>query len=621
MEALAPLLTGKSAGARSGGSDAGGELPAGADPYEDFDFMPYFEELKSEDDLRKTWRVFTKVKDVLDTGRRLENASWRMWFAKRSQGEVLQENEVMHELSALEKFDVDLQKDLQKMRQSTEGVMSSVFSSSEQKRFEEQDRRDRAKVIQQHLEHLVAVQEKHGLSEAVMDDVLGLANDIFGDVMDAAAMLQQQRPEDPTLKRMVVARLPRTYAEAQAMLERVRRTTVEMPTCAAFGHSLERNGANNFLLYLIRELSDDFRFTLMTPKEGPMREDFEALGCRVLTVDATTDTYLEEVRRFVADHAFLIANTIMRAEAVIAAAELGRPSLWVIHEAWPQDQFDHYAKEVFQMSHVDGDLIRSGFRAASRIVFPANVQKTCYQGLFEEHRAQVVYNGIPLAAINAFRASKSRDKVRAELGYGRTDLLVVHLGTICKRKGQLYTARAFSRLRNDEQVRGSGNRCRLLMVGARYIRDHEIAYQEEIKRELQASGAAGDTVILEIQKNVLPYYHAADIVVVPSLNEVLPLVICEAMAFERPVVASRIDGIPEALTDGDEGYLVEPADDQVLYERLKQLALDDALRVRMGKKGRERVLKQFSFRAMAERYREVIEEARKEKTAPAASGS
>ena len=42
---------------------------------------------------------------------------------------------------------------------------------------------------------------------------------------------------------------------------------------------------------------------------------------------------------------------------------------------------------------------------------------------------------------------------------------------------------------------------------------------------------------------------AADVVVVASLNEVLPLVICESMAFERPVVCSNIDAIPEALSD------------------------------------------------------------------------
>jgi hypothetical protein len=48
----------------------------------------------------------------------------------------------------------------------------------------------------------------------------------------------------------------------------------------------------------------------------------------------------------------VLCNTIMRAEVAVAAEELGIPCVWVVHEAWPQDQFEYYAKEVFLMDHV-----------------------------------------------------------------------------------------------------------------------------------------------------------------------------------------------------------------------------------------------------------------------------
>lgn len=57
--------------------DVAFELPAGADPYEQTDFQ-YAVDEQSEEELRKTRSVFTKVKDVLLNGRRLENASWRL---------------------------------------------------------------------------------------------------------------------------------------------------------------------------------------------------------------------------------------------------------------------------------------------------------------------------------------------------------------------------------------------------------------------------------------------------------------------------------------------------------------------------------------------------------------
>jgi glycosyltransferase involved in cell wall biosynthesis len=622
MEAtFTPLLSKVSGNPTSPSSSSTDDLPAGVLPYEDFDFAPYLQEVKTEEDLRKTWRVFTKMKDVLETGRRLENFSWRLWFAKRSQGETLDEEELVKDLTQLEKYDLDLQRDLQRMRQSTEGVLTNIFTDQEKKRFEEQERREQLRLLLEHLERLKAIKEEHSLPDDALDKILNLVDDAFGEMADAAAAAQQQQQQQISLDRKAprVVRLPRSYADVLETLERIRAELALIPSCVAFGHSLERNGANNFLLYLLRELVDSFIFTLVVPKDGPMREDFEALGCRVELLETTAESFADHVNKLVSSHSFLIANTIMRAEAVIAAAKHGTPSIWMIHEAWPQDQFDYYAKQVFQMAHVDGDLIRQGFATASRIVFPAHVQKQCYAGLFEPHRSQVIYNGIPLSAINSYRSTQNRDRVRAELGYQPTDRLVVHLGTICKRKGQIYTARAFSLLRNDPEIQQSGYMCKLLMVGARFIRDHEIAYQQEIKAELEAAGAIRDCTILEIQKNVLPYYLAADILVVPSLNEVLPLVVCEAMAFERPVVASAIDGIPEAISDGVEGFLVPPADEQSLYERVKQLILDENLRTVMGKNGRKRVLGQFSFSAMANNYRQVIQDALKDKPSAAAA--
>lgn len=144
---------------------------------------------------------------------------------------------------------------------------------------------------------------------------------------------------------------------------------------------------------------------------------------------------------------------------------------------------------------------------------------------------------------------------------------MLHLGTVCKRKAQLSTAKAFSKLVTEHGVQNA----KLLMVGARYIRDHEIAYIDEIKAEIAGAGLEDRFQLMDIQKEVLRFYLAADVVVVPSINEVLPLVICEAMAFERPVIASRIDGIPEAMDDGVEGFLIDAGNPDQLADRINCL--------------------------------------------------
>eukprot|EP00186_Timspurckia_oligopyrenoides_P002555 CAMPEP_0182446788 /NCGR_PEP_ID=MMETSP1172-20130603/6004_1 /TAXON_ID=708627 /ORGANISM="Timspurckia oligopyrenoides, Strain CCMP3278" /LENGTH=592 /DNA_ID=CAMNT_0024642871 /DNA_START=96 /DNA_END=1874 /DNA_ORIENTATION=+ len=569
----------------------GMELPAGADPYEDFDFQPYFEEAKSEEELRKTWRVFTKVKDVLENGRRMENASWRLWHRERLRGASdskaeTPEDELM--MSEMEKFDMNLDSSLRQAQERTNHMVGEMFGGSQQKFMEEKEKQEALQKAER-ARSLVEIQEKFGVPDAAVDAFLQW---IRSDLL--------QSPEISVAGSADV--MPPSLADAKDLMETLK--VKPRKRCAAFGHSLERNGANNFLLYLVRELKDELAFTIFSPKEGAMREDYEAMGMEVRISDMKSPTYENDVVEAIRDFDYTVANTIMLTEVVIASKKLAIPSLWVIHEAWPQDQFEYYAKEVFLMAHLDDSKIRQAFAEATKIVFPAQVQKVCYEGLFKDGVASVIYNGIPLAGINTYRAVQSRKRVRAELGYGENDFLIVQMGTVCKRKGQLITAQAFAQLikRND----GTGKQPKLLMIGARYIRQHEIDYINAIKEELASTGADQHTTILDVKKNVLPYYLAADVVVCPSLNEVLPLVICEAMAFERPVIASKIDGIPEALSDGVEGFLIPPGEPEPFLEKIEMLYNSDELRIEMGKAGRRRVLSQFSFSVMAKAYRETI---------------
>ncbi len=430
------------------------------------------------------------------------------------------------------------------------------------------------------------------MPDAALDDLLNWVHDALA---DHAAQVDHTRMDSSFL--------PRDRASAAAHLADA--SLRPWPKVAAFCHSLERNGANNFLLYLLRELREELAFEVFSPKEGPMRTDYETLGIPVRLCNMKSPTYPADVREILNGFSYAIANTIMTTEVINASKDLGVPSLWVIHEAWPKDQFNYYAKEVFLMRHLDEQGIIKAFKNASRIVFPAKVQRRCYDGLFNPDAACVIYNGIPLASINGFRASKKRDEVRRELGYGPDDVLLVHMGTVCKRKAQLVTSQAFARLVN-EVILPDDKEFKLLMVGARYIRQHEKDYIESCKEVLEDNGCMELATILDVKKNVLPFYLAADIVLCPSINEVLPLVICEAMAFERPVIATRIDGIPEALTDGVEGLLIPPANPDALFNAIKKLASDPALRAEMGAAGRRRVLSQFSFSTMSRTYRETI---------------
>jgi glycosyltransferase involved in cell wall biosynthesis len=95
----------------------------------------------------------------------------------------------------------------------------------------------------------------------------------------------------------------------------------------------------------------------------------------------------------------------------------------------------------------------------------------------------------------------------------------------------------------------------------------------------------------------LPHYYAiADAFVVPSIaHETFSIASCEAMSCQRPVIGTRVGGLPEVVRDGETGYLVPPGDAAALADRIGALLADPALRVRMGAAGRAWTLEMFTW--------------------------
>jgi glycosyltransferase involved in cell wall biosynthesis len=118
--------------------------------------------------------------------------------------------------------------------------------------------------------------------------------------------------------------------------------------------------------------------------------------------------------------------------------------------------------------------------------------------------------------------------------------------------------------------------------------------REELERRAHELGVVRDTLFLGYQEDVAPYYAAFDALVLPSSNEGTPVSAIEALAAGRPVVATRVGGVPDVVQEGKDGFLVEPGATDDLADRLAQLARDPQLRERMGKAGRERVLSRYA---------------------------
>jgi phosphatidylinositol alpha-1,6-mannosyltransferase len=126
--------------------------------------------------------------------------------------------------------------------------------------------------------------------------------------------------------------------------------------------------------------------------------------------------------------------------------------------------------------------------------------------------------------------------------------------------------------------------------------------------QLARSARVDDAVrfVGPIADDELPlWYSLADVFVMPSRSEPpdvegFGIVFVEAAACERPVVAARAGGVPDAVADGVSGLLAEPGDDAGLARALIELLSDRARRADLGRRARERVLAELSWEVIAD---------------------
>jgi glycosyltransferase involved in cell wall biosynthesis len=171
--------------------------------------------------------------------------------------------------------------------------------------------------------------------------------------------------------------------------------------------------------------------------------------------------------------------------------------------------------------------------------------------------------------------------IRARIGVSPERFVVGWFGrmTAVKRTDDLLDALAALRERGVDAL--------LLLVG-------DGADRERLERLAHGRGLAQSVLFLGYQQDVARWYHACDAIVLTSANEGTPVTLIEALASSRPVVATRVGGVPDVVDDGVTGYLVRPGDTHAVAERLAMLAADPELRRRMGAAGRERVLRRYA---------------------------
>ena len=185
--------------------------------------------------------------------------------------------------------------------------------------------------------------------------------------------------------------------------------------------------------------------------------------------------------------------------------------------------------------------------------------------------------------------------VRRELGIAE-DAPVI--GVVCELRAQ----------KALEVLFAAAAQLRQELPGLRVLVAGDGPERENLEQEARRLELDGTVQLLGIRRDVPALLDALDVAVLSSDYEGSPLSVMEYMAAGKPVVSTRVGGVPELVEDGVHGLLVEPRDPAALAAAIERLLRDPAEARRLGEQGRERQQRELSLDAMVRRVEDLYEE-------------
>ena len=206
-----------------------------------------------------------------------------------------------------------------------------------------------------------------------------------------------------------------------------------------------------------------------------------------------------------------------------------------------------------------------------------------------EGKLATIPNGIDLQPIRS-----DASQLRQELGIAPGTPVIGTAGRLTHQKGMEFLVQA------AEILRPRFPDFRVLIVG-----EGKGNEQAELQEMVDRAGLQDHVHLLGLRMDIPDLLALFDIYALPSRWEGLPMAILEAMAAGLPIVGSAVGGVPTAVREGVNGFLVEPEDAASLAGSLERLLNDPHLRRRMGEAGRKRYEASFTARQMTRRYEKL----------------
>ena len=273
----------------------------------------------------------------------------------------------------------------------------------------------------------------------------------------------------------------------------------------------------------------------------------------------------------------------------LVARSLGIPYVVRIVHGLPEPFMG--LRNAKMVAYTAADRLMTDWLVDRVVAVSSDIEKVLI-GLYGSNRVSCIHNGIDLEAV---RVTTSREAFRRKWQIPEDAVVIGTVGRLVPVKGHAILLDA------TRILQASIGNVALVLVGDGPLR-------KDLEANAKRLGLEKSVIFAGQQDQSYDFMNMMDVFVLPSLHEGIPMVVLEALALQRPVVATRVGGIPEVIEHGQTGFLAEPSDASSLARLLQRLVEDLPMAVSIGKAGRTRVEEKFTARTMAGKTAELYEQ-------------
>jgi glycosyltransferase involved in cell wall biosynthesis len=354
-------------------------------------------------------------------------------------------------------------------------------------------------------------------------------------------------------------------------------------------------GSSKVLLQAVTALkAGGHKVCVVVSEKGPLTEalELEGIETKIIRLGILRRRYLNVLgllnRAGVLTRAFFALKKLCKQNQIdiiytntapviiggILSKFTGIKNVWHLHEILEPSSFMH---------RFFGWIINA---TAQKVIVVSDAVYNNWAGPIDASKMVKVYNGFEASDINV--DVNASVHLREKLNLNNNTVLVGMVGRVNLIKGQFYFIQIAA------AAKAAGLNCHFVMIGDAY-KGYEYLYPQ-LENQIADLGLQNTITNLYFQPNAAALIQQLDIFVLPSIKpDSFPVVILEAMAAGKPIIATNMGGAQEQIEDSVTGFLVPINDATIAAQKLGVLVNNPDMRTRMGQAGAKKLQEQFSL--------------------------